>query len=671
MLARIRSYWRGLFRRSDVERDLAEELRAHMADRTDALERSGLTREAAERMARVEFGAVESYKERCREARGLRWPDELRQDLRYAVRMARKSRGVTAVAVLSLALGIGANTGIFSILNSLLLTTLPVRDPARLVILQTWRAEVPGASSYPLYLRLRAGLEGKTLQDVCAATGPDAMSVSLAGGDRIKAVEDSVSANYFDVLGVPLLAGRAFGASEEKIGSAAVTVISERFWRNRLGADPAIIGKILLLDDRPTTVIGIARGDFSGIEIGTRVDVWMNLTASDPKRLTAGWNFLSILGRLKPDATLGQTQAALGAVFENYRREQLAALPNFKRDRQMARQVHMTVESGATGISKLRQRFSLPLRIAMGVVALVLLIACANITNLMLARAAARQREIATRLSLGAGSARLFRQFLTESLLLSGCGGVLGLAVAVWTSRHLLDLIPPGEVPLALDTHLSLRVLLFTSAIAIGAGLLSGIIPAMRVGRSHLTAALKFTAASDFGGARGRLRPGKLLSVAQLALSTLLIFGAGLFVRTLLNLRNVDSGFRPEHVLTFALEIPRAVTPEQKQETMRRLVERLRDMPGVTGATVSWPGPFNGGRFTGSVKIPGVEVADDLKAGHRLHADRGRLLPGDGRALACRARRGGAGRGEIQPDGRGDQRKHGEDVFLAGGIRWE
>ena len=273
----------------------------------------------------------------------------------------------------------------------------------------------------------------------------------------------------------------------------------------------------------------------------------------------------------------------------------------------------MTVESGATGTSKLRQRFSLPLRIAMGVVALVLLIACANITNLMLARAAARQREIATRLSLGAGSARLFRQFLTESLLLSGCGGVLGLAVAVWTSRHLLDLIPPGEVPLALDTHLSLRVLLFTSAIAIGAGLLSGIIPAMRVGRSHLTAALKFTAASDFGGARGRLRPGKLLSVAQLALSTLLIFGAGLFVRTLLNLRNVDSGFRPEHVLTFALEIPRAVTPEQKQETMRRLVDRLRDMPGVTGATVSWPGPFNGGRFSGSVKIPGVEIADDLK----------------------------------------------------------
>ena len=264
MLARIRSYWRGLFRRSDVERDLAEELRAHLADRTDALERSGLTREAAERMAHVEFGAVESYKERCREARGLRWPDELRQDLRYAVRMARKSRGVTAVAVLSLALGIGANTGIFSILNSLLLTTLPVRDPAHLVILQTWRAEVPGASSYPLYLRLRAGLEGKTLQDVCAATGPDAMSVSLAGGDRIKAVEDSVSANYFDVLGVPLLAGRAFGATEEKIGNAAVTVISEKFWRNRLGADPAIIGKILVVDDRPTTVIGIARGDFFG-----------------------------------------------------------------------------------------------------------------------------------------------------------------------------------------------------------------------------------------------------------------------------------------------------------------------------------------------------------------------------------------------------------------------
>ena len=217
----------------------------------------------------------------------------------------------------------------------------------------------------------------------------------------------------------------------------------------------------------------------------------------------------------------------------------------------------------------------------------MLLIACANITNLLLARTETRQREISTRLSLGAGSARLFRQFLTESLLLALCGGALGLAIAAWTSRHLLNLIPQGSVPLVLDVHLNLRVLLFTSVVAIGAGLLFGIVPAMRAGRRKLAPTLRSTHAG------GRIRPGKLLSVAQLALSTLLVFGAGLFVRTLVNLRNVDSGFRPEHVVTFDLDSPREYTPEQKRAVQHQVLERLRILPGVSGVSASWPGPFN------------------------------------------------------------------------------
>ena len=612
MRARIRSYWRGLFRRSAVEQDLADELRAHLAERADALERSGLTHEQAERQARLEFGAVESYKERCREARGLRWPDELMQDLRYAMRTARKSPGVTAVAVLSLALGIGANTGIFSILNSLLLTTLPVRDPARLVILQTWGQEGKNAASYPLYLHLRAGLRGNVLQDVCATGSPAAVTLSLPGSNPMNAVQEDVSANYFDVLGVPLTAGRSFGVSEEKIGSAPVIVLSERFWKNRLASDVSVIGKTLLIDDRPASVIGIASGEFAGIEIGNSVDLWSNVTAGDAKHLTGtGWNFLNILGRLKRGVTFGQTQAALSTVYAAYQHEQRAALPDFKRKRFLAQEGRMSVESGVTGISRLRERFALPLRIVMVVVALVLLIACANITNLLLARAATRQREIATRLALGAGSARLFRQFLTESLLLAGCGGLLGLAVAAWTSRHLLGLIPQGAVPLVLDVHLSLRVLLFTSAIAIGAGLLYGIVPALRVGRSDLVPALKLAASSDFAGAGGRIRPGRLLSVTQVALSTVLVFGAGLFVRTLVNLKNVESGFHPEHRVTFELELPNSYSPEQKQAAQRRILDQLKVLPGVADASVSWPGPFNGGRFSGSFQIPGIPVPDD------------------------------------------------------------
>src|SRR6266853_484285 len=486
MFARIRSLWNGLWRRSNLEREMDDELRLHLEERADALAKSGLTRQEAVRRARLEFGAVENYKEQCREARGLRWPSELMQDLRYAVRMARKSHSVTIVAFLSLALGIGANTAIFSILNSLLLTPLPIRDPGRLAHLQIWRQTSRGSSSYPLYQRFRAKLGGKLFEDMCATGAPSAASAALPGADPVQIVQASVSANYCDVLGVRMIRGQALGLDQDKIGSAAAAVISERFWTNRLGSDPGIVGKTLLINEKPATIVGIAGGDFSGVEIGNAVDLWVNVTSTDPKPLAQdGYNFLQVFGRLAPNASLGETQAAVQTVFATFRREQRAGEPDTARSRQLAQQEHVAVESGATGISRLRERFALPLRIIMGVVALVLLIACANITNLLLARAAARQREIATRLSLGAGTARLFRQFLTESLLLSVCGGLLGLVVATWTSQHLFSLIPQGPIPVSLDVHLSWRVLLFTSAVSIGVGLLFGIIPALRVSRSQ------------------------------------------------------------------------------------------------------------------------------------------------------------------------------------------
>ena len=613
MLARIRSFWTGLLRRSEVEQDLTNELRGHIEERADAIERTGVERTEALRRARLEFGAVENYKEDCREARGLRWFDELSQDLRYAARMARKSPGFTAVALLSLALGIGANTAMFSILNSLLLETLPVRDASHLVLLQMWRKGIAGAVSYPLYQRLRANLSGTVLDDLCGSSGANEALVALPGRETEKAVHAAVTTNFFDVLGVPLMAGRSFGKTEDAAGGPQAAVISERFWRTRLGSDGSIVGKTLVIDDRTATVIGIAGGRFAGIEVGSSVDVWTNFAAGNKQQLSEGWNSLSLLGRMKAGESAAQAQAALGTVFDVYQHERLAALPDFKRMRELAAGESMSVENGATGVSKLRRRFATPLRIVTGVVALVLLIACANITNLLLARAAKRQREIATRLSLGAGAPRLFRQFLTESMLLAIGGGALGLAVAAWTTRNLLNLIPQEGVPLALDVHLSWRILLFTATVSTAAGLLFGIIPAMRVRRSSLTAALKFNAASDFGGANARIRPGKLLSAMQIALSTLLVFGAALFVRTLGNLRNVDAGFRPEHVIVFDVTAPRTFNEKQKQEANRLVVERLRSVPGVKGVSISWPGVFDEGRFRGDIKIPGSAMPEDGK----------------------------------------------------------
>ncbi|HYL76250.1 MAG TPA: ABC transporter permease [Bryobacteraceae bacterium] len=603
MLARIRSFFDGLFRRTRIEDNLAEELRLHIEERADVIERTGVDRAEALRRARLEFGAVENYKERCREARGLRWPDELRQDLRYAIRAARKSPGVTVVAILSLALGIGANTAIFSILNSLLLTPLSVRDPGRLVILDVWRTQGRGAASYPLYLKLREGLRDKLLEDVCASGSPAAITVSVQGSEPVKAVQELVTANYFDVLGVRLIAGQAFGKWQEALGSAPVAVISERFWR-RLGGDPVILGKTLGIGDKRVPVIGIAGGEFGGTEIGASVDVWSNVTSGDQTRLVdEGWNFLSIFARLGPTSRVSEIQAATTTVVERLQNERAGKMLASERSRRLAREARVVVEPGATGISKLRQRFALPLRIVMGVVALVLLIACANITNLLLARAAARQREIATRLSLGAGPGRLFRQFLTESMLLAIGGGLLGLLVAKWTSSLLLGLIPPGSVPLALDVHLNWRVLLFTSAVSITVGLLFGIVPALRVSRTQLASTLRASSS-------GTVRPGKLLSVAQIALSTMLVFAAGLFVRTLVNLKNVDSGFRPEHVVTFDLAMPKEYSETKKVETERLAVERLSALPGVASASMCWPGAFNGGRFSGNFQIPGAPIPE-------------------------------------------------------------
>ncbi len=557
---------------------MAEELAAHIGHRAADLVRHGIPPDEALRRARIEFGGIENCKENCREARqslleaGL---NQLKQDVRYALRGMRRNPGVAAIAILSLAIGIGANTGVYSILNALLLRPLPVPQPDRLVLLRESGIRGPGASSYPVFSRLRTSLAGKVFEDIATIEIPRQATVSLSGGDPMDIVRENVSANYFSVLGVRLIAGTNFRSAEEKIGAARVAIVSERWWRARFPASQSAVGSIMLVDELPTRVIGIAPAAFTGFEAEAATDLWVNLTATEhPEQLThRGYNFLQLFGRLRPGIGIPQASAAARAVFEAYQEEELSSVPPERRALDRRR---IDVVPGGTGISMLGQLFALPLRIVMGVVAMLLLICCANIANLLLGRMAARTREIATRVALGAGSARLIRQFLTESAMFAAAGGALGLALAWWSARALLRLLPDRGIPIDLDVSPDWRVLCFTAALSVGSVVLFGLAPALSVRRTNVSLGLK-----------GDLRAGNILAIAQVALSVILIFGAGLFLRTLTNLKNVDLGFAPEHVVTFSVTVPRAYTDQRKAAITQRLIAGMRAQSGIVAVSAS------------------------------------------------------------------------------------
>ena len=592
--------WSSLWFRSREEREMAEELANHIENRAADLASRGVPADEALRRARIEFGGVENYKERCREARGYRLFDELSQDLRYALRMMRRNPVVTAVAVVSLAIGIGANTAVYSMLNALLLRPLPVSNPERLVLLREASARGVGSSDWTIFSKLRDELAGtapgRPFQGIAATRIPGAAGIAGPGGDLMPVVREDVSANYFDVLGVHTMEGSGFRAADDKIGAAPVAVVSELLWRMRFNARRDLVGSVLVVDERPTRIVGIAPATFTGMLAEATTDLWVNVASSDhPEQLTQrGYNFLRLFGRLSPGVSIREASAAAGAVFDLDQQPALARVPEERRE---VDRRHMTAVPGDTGLSMLRQLFELPLRIVMGVVTLLLLICCANIASLLLARTAARRREVATRISLGAGSARLVRQFLTESSLLAFVGGALGVLLAWAGDRAIVSLLPARGIPVALDVRPDWRVLLFTAALALGSVILFGLAPALRVRR------LKLTTGADLSE-HGGLKPGKLLAVAQVALSVVLIFAAGLFVRTLANLKHVDAGFRAEHVVTLNVSIPRAYSAERQSRITSGLMEALRANPGISAASAS-SGVFSQGGMDFDVQIGG------------------------------------------------------------------
>jgi putative ABC transport system permease protein len=572
------------------------------------------------------------------------------QDVGYALRSLKASPGFTLVAALSLALGIGANTAIFSLIDALLLRTLPVRDPAALAVVgdPTHVGSLSIGSvrndlfSYPLYRELRgenrsfAGLLASGRSGRIAVEAPEADNAGKGGGAGAAgetARGRLVSGNYFAVLGVEPYRGRLFaeadeGAADEGApGAAPYAVLSYSYWRRRFALDPGIVGRKLAVNSYPFTVVGVAPPGFLGEIVGAATDVWLPLSMQPqvnpghPSLDRWDMSWLMLMGRLRPGVSLGQARAEMSGLFQRT----LAAhtggdIPSQSLPPPDQRRV--SVSSGAAGLSRLRPQLAQSIFTLMAMVGVVLLIACANVANLLLERATARQKEIGVRLALGAAPRRLVRQLLTESVLLAGLGGALGALFAFWAAATLIRLLARGST-VELDLGPNLRLLAFTFGVSLLTGLLFGLAPALRATRVELAPILKENARGVHGGAGGtrsggRHWPlGKILVVAQFALSLLLLVGAGLFVRTLLNLERLDLGYDKDGlVLMNADPAAAGYEGERLAAFAPRLVERLRAVPGVAGASVSENGIFSGTESGTTVRLHGaadpIPLAFDL-----------------------------------------------------------
>ena len=613
--------FRALFQKEKLDARMDDEMRSHIEMQTQENIETGMRPDEARYAALRQFGWVESIKEACREQRGVGWIENLDQDLRYGARMLRKNPGFTAVAVLTLALGIGANTAIFTVINSVLLRSLPVKNPGELVQVVV-RSGSPGADyafSYPLYEQLRDG--GRTLSGLFAAGGvglKDRLVVPDAGNEEAEFVRaQGVSGNFFSVLGVPAILGRTIATDDDRSGNPqAVAIISHSFWLRRFGGDASVVGKAITFDDVPFTVVGVTPPQFFGFQPGENPDLWWPLQMApqidrDPSagRLQAGSSWLRLVGRLSPGVERRQAEAELRVIYQHYRDEFAAARAakwsSDLRSRYFAPQLELwTAHAGWTS---LRDQLRQPLLILMIVVAAVLLIACANVASLLLARAVARRREFSVRTALGAGRRRLMRQLLTESLLLAAMGAVLGLLFAQGGARLLQRAMHLQADPISLSLTPDLRVLLFTSAGALFTGLLFGLAPALQSTRLDLAADLK-TTTGNLAGSGVQRRSLQALVIVQVALSLILLVGAGLFVRTLRRLKGLDAGFNRENVVLFNVDFAERPDAARVRALQRELLARLEAVPGVRTASLFNFGFLSGNYWTDKVLAEGYQA---------------------------------------------------------------
>jgi predicted permease len=549
------------------------------------------------------------------------------KDLQFSLRTLRRNPLFSTVAVLSLALGIGANTAIFSLLDQVTLRALPVADPQRLVVFHT-EYNAPGSStsdsheavfSYPMYRDLRG--RDPAFSGVIARMGA---GVTLARqGAAEQASAEMVSGNFFQVLGVGAAVGRVLTPQDDGAPeSNPVVVLSHTYWSTKCASNPAILNQTLTLNGHPMVVIGVAEARFHGVRPGNTPDLYVPISMQ--KTVHPTWDaledrkfrWLNIFARLKPGLTPSQAQAATNVTYHAILEEEIAGYGTMRdpKDRAEFLNHRAQLKPAAQGINGLGDEFGKPLQVLMAMVGLVLLIACANVANLMLARAAGRQREIAIRLALGAGRGRLLRQLLAEGLIVAVAGAALGLLIAHWSMAGLLRVLPSDFAGPWLTAELSVPLLGFTLAVALGCGVLFSLVPALQATRPNLSGAMTNRSASTLTGGAARFRAS--LVVAQMSLSLLLVVGAGLFAGSLINLSKVNLGFRTERLLMFNINAT-ATRPQLASAVSfyRDLQDRLSTMGGVVGAAAAADGPFGNGTTGGNLTIEGYQPKPDEYVG--------------------------------------------------------
>lgn len=596
---------RSIAGRAREDADLREEMETHRALRQAAFERDGMAPAAAAAASRRALGNMALAVEDARDVWALRVADSLWQDVRAAVRGLRKSPVFTLVAVGTLALGIGANTALFSIFNSLLLRPLPVHDPASLALLSQ------GSWTYPIWEEIRR-LEGPVFDGTIAWAE---QQFNLANGGRTDLVDGAfVSGGFFDVLGVSAARGRLLSRADDGIApDGPVAVISHGLWQRHFGGAEDVVGRQLTLQRVPFSVVGVMPAGFFGPDVGRRAELMIPFSAEPLLKGSESWLagrstwWLEVMVRLKPGQSVEQANAAFRAVQPLIR---VATMPEGPEDmRAQYLGGPFTLVPASTGKSSLRGRFETPLFAMVVAVGLVLLVACANIASLLLARAVARRRELSVRLALGASRWRLARLLLTESLLVAAAGAAVGLLFAKWSSALLVGQLATWQGTVFLDLALDWRVLAFTAGLACAAAVVAGVAPVLGVKSVAPGEALKDGGRGVAGDRRFAVRG--TLVVAQIAVSLLLVVAAGLFLRTFTSLSRIPLGFEPASLLVVNLDLqPSTVAPDERGALLERLNEAVAGTSGVTSAAVSLMTPVSGGGWNNTVGASPVGPPD-------------------------------------------------------------